>query len=146
MMRGGMFTELGRTLRILRESAGLSQAELARRAGLGKSQVSKYENGKDLPKLSSLERILREIGAEPLTLFYTAHLLKHRAEISPAAILVTTTPDLDDPALASFRRLFGHFLEAFEILMASRLRGGGVRAYTGQVTGVCSPCADASTD
>lgn len=120
-MTAGMFSELGGTLRSLRESKDLSQGELARRAGMGKSQISKYEKGKELPKLDSLERLLEALGAEPLMLFYTAHLLKHRTEISPAAILVTATPVLDDPALASFRRLFGHFLEAFEVLMASRL-------------------------
>lgn len=120
-MQGGPFTELGRALRALRESAGLSQADLARKARMGKSQISKYENGKELPKLDSLAKILEVLGAEPLTLFYTAHLLKHRSEISPAALLVTTTPLLGDPALESFRRLFGHFLESFEVVMAARL-------------------------
>jgi transcriptional regulator with XRE-family HTH domain len=124
-MQGGMFAELGTTLRTLREAAGLSQAELARRAGLGKSQLSKYESGKELPKLASLEKLLGVLDAEPLTLFYTAHLLKHRAEISPIGLMITTTPLLDDPALASFRRLFGHFLDAFEVLMATRLRRDG---------------------
>ncbi len=124
-MQAGMFADLGTTLRTLRESAGLTQAELARRAGLGKSRLSKYESGKELPKLASLEKLLGELGAEPLTLFYTAHLLKHRAEISPLGLMITTTPLLDDPALASFRRLFGHFLEAFEVLMATRLRRDG---------------------
>lgn len=123
-MRGGMFADLGRTLRDLREAAGLSQAELARKAGMGKSQISKYEGGKELPKLESLERLLAVLGTDPLTLFYTAHLLRHRAEISPIAVLVTTTPDLDDPALASFRRLFGHFLDAFENLIVTRNRKG----------------------
>jgi len=120
-----MFAELGNTLRALRESAGLSQAEVARQAGMGKSQVSRYELGRGLPKLESLERLLHILDADPLTLFYTAHLLKHRAEISPIAILVTTTPLLDDPALASFRSLFGHFLEAFEILVTTRFRKRG---------------------
>jgi transcriptional regulator with XRE-family HTH domain len=117
----GMFSDLGSALRLLREAAGLTQAELARRAGLGKSQLSKYENGKEMPKLETLERLLEVLDAEPATLFYTAHLLKHRVEISPAALLVTATPLAGDPALESFRRLFGHFLESFEILMASRL-------------------------
>lgn len=121
-MPEGMFAELGLTLRALRESKGLSQGELARRAGMGKSQLSKYESGKELPKLGSLEKLLRALDAEPLTLFYTAHLLKHRAEISPLGLLITTTPLLDDPALASFRSLFGHFLDSFEILLATRLR------------------------
>ncbi len=119
-MRSGMFVELGRTLRALRESRGFSQAEVARRAGMGKSQVSKYERG-TLPRLESLEKLLAVLGAEPLTLFYTAHLLKHREEISPIALLVTTTPLLDDPALAKFRLIFGQLLETFEILMATRL-------------------------
>ena len=117
----GMFSDLGSALRLLRESAGPAQAALARRAGPGKSQLSKYENGRELPKLESLERLLEVLDAEPATLFYTAHLLKHRAEISPASLLVTATPLAGDPALESFRRLFGHFLESFEILMASRL-------------------------
>ena len=116
-----MFAELGRTLRHLRESAGLSQAELARRSGVGKSQLSKYESGKELPKLETLARLLEALGIEPLTLFYSEHLLRHRAEIAPASLLVTTTTPLDDPALESFRRLFGHLLDSFEILMASRL-------------------------
>jgi transcriptional regulator with XRE-family HTH domain len=115
-----MFAELGRTLRILRESAGLSQAELASRAGLGKSQVSKYERGKELPQLVSLAKLLEALEAEPLTFFYTEHLLKHRAEISPIGILITTTPLLDDPALETFRSVFGHLLKTFEILMAAR--------------------------
>jgi transcriptional regulator with XRE-family HTH domain len=119
-MTSGMFAGLGSTLRLLREQAGLSQGELARNAGMGKSQISKYESGKEFPRLESLERLLDALGVEPLTFFYTAHLLKHRTEISPAAILVTTTPLLNDPALESFRSLFGHFLDSFEILIASR--------------------------
>ena len=132
-MRSGMFADLGKTLRALRESRGLAQAELARQAGLGKSQVSKYERGKELPQLATLEKLLGALGAEPLTLFYTAHLLKHRAEISPIALLVTTTPLLDDPALAKFRVLFGQFLETFEILLRSRLlEAGGDSKARGQ--------------
>ena len=134
-MQGGMFSELGRTLRVLRESKGLSQSGLARTAGMGKSQVSKYESGKELPKLESLARLLQALDAEPLMLFYTAHLLKHRAEISPIGLLITTTPVLDDPALASFRRLFGHFLDSFEVLMASRLECGRRPAVPSPMSG-----------
>ncbi len=116
-----MFTEVGRALRLLREDAGLSQAELARRADIGKSQLSKYESGKELPKLATLARLLEGLETEPLTFFYSAHLFEHRAELAPATLLVTTTKPYEDPALESFRRLFGHFLESFEVLMASRL-------------------------
>ena len=126
-MKAGMFDHLGTALRTIRESAGLAQAEVARRAGLGKSQLSKYENGKELPKLETLERILEVLGAEPLTVFYTAHVLKCCPEISPTAMiglsLSTPGPLLDDPALESLRRLFGHFLETFEILVKARVLG-----------------------
>ena len=53
-----MFVNLGRTLSLLRELRGKSQASVAREAGIGKSQLSKYENGKELPKLDSLEKVL----------------------------------------------------------------------------------------
>ncbi|HYU32131.1 MAG TPA: helix-turn-helix transcriptional regulator [Thermoanaerobaculia bacterium] len=134
-MRSGMFAELGRTLRDLREAAGLTQAALARKTCVGKSQLSKYEQGKELPKLETLERLLTALGTDPLTLFYTEHLLRHRAEIFPITVLMTTTKDLDDPALASFRRLFGHFLEALEVLVATRFRKGGQTTDSGQEPG-----------
>jgi len=116
-----MFAEVGSTLRFFREAAGLSQAELARRARVGKSQLSKYESGKELPKLDSLAKLLEALGTEPLPLFYTAHLLRHREKISPMALLMTTQPPGRDPALESFRKLFDQFLESFEVLVRSRL-------------------------
>jgi transcriptional regulator with XRE-family HTH domain len=58
----GVFQNLGRTLIRLRERAGKSQTALARAASVGKSQLSKYENGKELPKLESLERVLVALG------------------------------------------------------------------------------------
>jgi len=126
-MPGGMFAEVGTTLRLLREAANLTQAELARRARVGKSQLSKYESGKELPKLESLAKLLAALGTEPLTLFHTAHFLRHRAEVSPVALLLTTKPPGKDPALESFRKLFDQFLESFEVLVRSRL-GAAVAA------------------
>jgi len=58
----GMFQNVGRALIFLREQTGKSQAALARSARIGKSQLSKYENGKELPKLESLERVLAALG------------------------------------------------------------------------------------
>jgi transcriptional regulator with XRE-family HTH domain len=57
-----MFHNFGRTLVRLRVRAGKSQAAIARAAGMGKSQLSKYENSKELPKLESLERVLVAMG------------------------------------------------------------------------------------
>ncbi len=47
-----------------RTAAGLTQAELARRAGTSRSTLSAYENGRKSPTLSTAERLLSEAGFE----------------------------------------------------------------------------------
>jgi transcriptional regulator with XRE-family HTH domain len=75
----GMFVNLGRTLSLLRELRGKSQARVAREAGIGKSQLSKYENGKELPKLDSLEKVLKALEVGHFEFFYTLYLVDRRA-------------------------------------------------------------------
>jgi len=75
----GMFVNLGRTLSLLRELRGKSQALVAREAGIGKSQLSKYENGKELPKLDSLEKVLNVLEVGHFEFFYTLYLVDRRA-------------------------------------------------------------------
>lgn len=75
----GMFVNLGRTLSLLRELRGKSQARVAREAGIGKSQLSKYENGKELPKLDSLEKVLNVLEVGHFEFFYTLYLVDRRA-------------------------------------------------------------------
>ncbi|HEX5718704.1 MAG TPA: helix-turn-helix transcriptional regulator [Thermoanaerobaculia bacterium] len=74
-----MFDNLGRTLSLLRELRGRSQAWVAREAGIGKSQLSKYENGKELPKLDSLEKVLIVLEVGHFEFFYTLYLVDRRA-------------------------------------------------------------------
>ncbi|HVR07925.1 MAG TPA: helix-turn-helix transcriptional regulator [Thermoanaerobaculia bacterium] len=74
-----MFANLGRTLSLLRELRGKSQSRVAREARIGKSQLSKYENGKELPKLDSLEKILRVLKVDMFEFFYTLYLVDGRA-------------------------------------------------------------------
>lgn len=74
-----MFNNLGRTLSLLRELRGKSQASIAREAGVGKSQLSKYENGKELPKLDSLEKVLKALEVGHFEFFYTLYLVDRRA-------------------------------------------------------------------
>lgn len=70
-----MFGNLGRTLALLREMRGYSQLALSREARIGKSQLSKYENGRELPKLETLERILRVLEVQPIGFFQTVAAL-----------------------------------------------------------------------
>ena len=74
-----MFANLGRTLSLLWELRGKSQAQVARDAGIGKSQLSKYENGRELPKLDSLEKVLLALEVGHFEFFYTLHLVDGRA-------------------------------------------------------------------
>ena len=56
-----------------RHAAGLSQDELARRAGTSRPTLSAYENGRKSPSLSTAERVLAQAGyalaAEPVVEF-----------------------------------------------------------------------------
>lgn len=71
----GMFDRLGETFVVLRMLRGLSQADLARRAGIRPNQVSRYETGQVLPQLGQLEKLLDalEVGL-PEFLFAMTHL------------------------------------------------------------------------
>jgi transcriptional regulator with XRE-family HTH domain len=82
-----MFGKVGTTLEVLRRLRGMSQAEVARAAGIGKSQLSKYENGRELPKLDSLEKVLVVLRIQPLAFFATLDYLDRKArdlEVSDA--------------------------------------------------------------
>jgi len=58
-----MASNLGASLiREARERAGLTQEDLAKRAGVPQSMVSAYERGIRLPTLPTLERLLRAAG------------------------------------------------------------------------------------
>ena len=53
---------VARLVRDSRRSAGLSQAELARRAKTSQPAVARYEAGAATPSLATLERLLRACG------------------------------------------------------------------------------------
>lgn len=61
--RAGGRDELSRSLRALRERAGLSQVEASKRCGIGQRKVSRFENGLYVPELTELDELLRCYGA-----------------------------------------------------------------------------------
>ena len=63
------FSNIGKAVAILRQRKGLSQAELAESCGFGRAQISRYEAGKELMKLNTLERILSQLKVEPEDFF-----------------------------------------------------------------------------
>jgi transcriptional regulator with XRE-family HTH domain len=54
--------EPGRILRTARQRAGLSQRELARRAGTAQSLVARIEGGRTSPRSDTLARLLEAAG------------------------------------------------------------------------------------
>jgi uncharacterized protein len=83
-------------LREARRSAGLTQADLARRAGTSQAMVARYETGVASPTVRTLRRLLRaadrdlqlsSIGTQTATLAspLAATLREHQAEIRAAA-------------------------------------------------------------
>lgn len=76
--------DAGRLLRAARRHAGLTQRELARRAGTSQSVVARVEQGRTDPSTATLARLLAAAGFEL------------RADLSP--VPVTDTHMLEDVA------------------------------------------------
>src|ERR1700693_2398150 len=81
----------GDLLREARLRAGLTQAELAERAGTARSQVSRYERGDVLPNLETPTRLIRQCGLELSFRLFNADLDEHDATL--IAQLVSLTPE-----------------------------------------------------
>lgn len=47
-----------------RQRAGLTQKQLAERAGMAQAQIAGYEDGKRVPRVDALERLLAAAGFE----------------------------------------------------------------------------------
>src|SRR5262245_25648119 len=63
---------LGGHLRALRQEAGLSLAELARRAGVSRRYLTEAEAGRANPSVALLVRLAQELGRSPAALLEVA--------------------------------------------------------------------------
>lgn len=59
---GAVERRASRLIRDARRQAGISQAELARRAGVSRSVVNAYERGTRQPSVAALERLVAAAG------------------------------------------------------------------------------------
>ena len=60
---------VARNLRRLRQAKGLSQEELAHRAGLDRNYIGYLEPSKNSPTVDTLERIAAELDCDPAAFF-----------------------------------------------------------------------------
>jgi DNA-binding XRE family transcriptional regulator len=110
-----MFEKLGLALLLLRELRGLKQAEVARRARVSNSRISKYEGGRELPKLESLERLLGVLDVRQDVFFSVVRFLDNLPEAlsaPPGTPVIAMVPSLGS---------FGPLDEAFSAIVASLL-------------------------
>ncbi|MGA3220706.1 MAG: helix-turn-helix transcriptional regulator [Acidimicrobiales bacterium] len=63
-MQGKASTTAGALVQLAREEAGLSQRELAQRAGVTQSDIARIETGRREPSIPTIQRILAGAGLE----------------------------------------------------------------------------------
>lgn len=122
-----VFQRVGPAIRLLREERGLSSARLAVLSSTGKSQLCKYENGKELPKLESLARLLDALDVEPLILFYWAGRLSRGVLEEDIEEELLRAEARRSPGSQPFENLFDAALAAHKAYIVARLRNEETR-------------------
>jgi transcriptional regulator with XRE-family HTH domain len=83
-----MFINLGPAIDLIREVRGMTQAELASSAGIGKSQLSKYINRRAVPTMEVLARILTVLEVGYPHFFYIVQVLDRVDAADPEGLEV----------------------------------------------------------
>lgn len=100
--------DVGTTLRQARERAGLSQRELAARAGTSQATVSAYESGSKQPSVATFARLLAAAGTrltlEPapsgsITAPSPAQLRRSARTLAEVLALAEALPTRHEPTL-----------------------------------------------
>ena len=97
----------GASLRSARRRAGLTQAELAARAGTSQATISAYEHGRKAPSIETLGRLLAAVGARLTTVPASATVVRpSQARLARAdralvdvMLLAEALPTRHDPEL-----------------------------------------------
>ena len=86
--------QVAASIRALRQRAGLSQRQLAARMSVPRTYVSKIENDKAMPTLSSLERLARALGVPIPELLRGPAYHDHRRQLLADPFIQQIMPDL----------------------------------------------------
>jgi transcriptional regulator with XRE-family HTH domain len=96
--------DLGRQVRELRESLGISQRELADRMGTTQSVIARLEGGGSRPSLTTLERLAEAVGRQ-VEVRFRKRAEKSRAERADRRKSSRSRPPVDLAQLAANLRL-----------------------------------------
>jgi transcriptional regulator with XRE-family HTH domain len=102
-----------------------AQGAVARGAHIGKSQLSKYETGKELPKFESLERVLTALGVGQLDFFSTLEMVTRKSADLEGLDTAFLPPDLGHGLLSedmakAFNELVGHILRLYRVVLVEK--------------------------
>ncbi len=104
--------QVATAVRDLRHVRNLSQRQLAARMGVPRTYISKIENGKAMPTLSSLDRLARALQVDISALLRDAPT-RHRDE---TAVL------LNDPFLAEIAKFTAHLTSTQKSIFLNQVR------------------------
>jgi transcriptional regulator with XRE-family HTH domain len=104
--------QVASAVRDLRHVRNLSQRQLAARMGVPRTYISKIENGKAMPTLSSLDRLARALQVDISALLRDAPT-RHRDE---SAVLMT------DPFLAEIAKFTAHLTSTQKSIFLNHVR------------------------
>ena len=93
--------DIGKRLRDVRLSKGLSQHDLQERSGLFGCYISRVENGHTLPTLGTLQRMAKAVGIETYQLFFEGDGKPKAVEMNKTETSTTQETRL----LETFRKL-----------------------------------------
>ena len=115
--------ELARTLRKLRNRAGLSVRDLETKSGLNRRTISRIENADKLPNPTTLNRLASALGADASELFKAAGYTTTAAEALPALQPYLRAKYAHLPASA--RQELANYLERLEEEYRSKAKPAG---------------------
>jgi transcriptional regulator with XRE-family HTH domain len=118
-----VFRRLGGAIRLVREQQGISLANVARLSRTSRSQLSKYETGKELPKLESLARVLDALDLEPLTIFYWATRLERGVSHVDIRHEMLHAEMRHDAGSQPFQALLSAAFDAYRAYLEARMPG-----------------------
>ncbi len=68
----------GRQMKLLREAAGLTQAQLGERVGYGEAQIAAVEQGRRIPRPELVDAVDREVGGRGVLVAMKGEVAKAR--------------------------------------------------------------------
>ncbi len=114
--------DVARSVRTLRHARDLSQRQLAARMQVPRTYISKIENGKAMPTLSSLERLAAALDAPIGDLLYDARSERDSHAVSMA----------EDPFLSEMLPFVGHLNSFQQQVLLSHARDMAREATSGR--------------